>query len=278
MTNSIEVRCFTNDVSLVESKLRAWNEVESFASVREKKTKQEDISTLIINCNASEAVPEVKNKLQSIPEILKESTDTQKKKVQKGKRQKGIDITAEIFAAISKETPVPTHLGNQKRRNLGEKHIKQTSDQAVSGNHGGRGGYGGRGAYGGRGSSEQRRNWEGRGKSRGGRAEGFRTSNRGMGAGSAGFDRSSYVQASVAYIDNVPFGITNTRLMDILSPFGRVIDVNRFENMTMVCYDNENSVRECIQALNGRKIEENIVTVSSGSARIPEDVLISLTS
>lgn len=272
MTNSIEVHCLTNDLSLVESKLRDWSEVESFASVREKNNKQENVSTLIINCNALEAVPVVKNKLQSIPEILKESTDTQKKKVQKNKRQKGIDITAEIFSAISKETPVITQLGNQKNRNVGEKRNKQSNDHTVPGNRGCRGGYEGRGSRG------SRRNWDGRGRSRGGWGEGVGTSNRCRGGGSAPFDRSSYVEASVAYIDNVPFGITNTRLMDMLSPFGRVIDVNRFENMVMACYDSENSVRECIQALNGKKIEENVVTVSSGSARIPEDVLISLTS
>eukprot|EP00796_Vickermania_ingenoplastis_P004172 gene4172-3013_t len=79
--------------------------------------------------------------------------------------------------------------------------------------------------------------------------------------------------ASAAFVDNLPFGITNTRLMDIFSRFGRVLDINRYETMAMVCYDNPESVQMCIQSLNGSKVNENVVTVSSGTVRIPGEVV-----
>lgn len=258
MKNSFEVRCLTKDIQSVEAKLWSWNEVESLASVREKKCKQGDVTTIIINCTSSDALDEVKNRLSSFPEIMRETKNPSQGKNTKTKQHKWVDITAEVLEGIPHAKDLALHVWNEKKKGEGEKRSNQNGGR-------GRGGGGRRGP-----------NGQGSGRYQRGQGQHRRPYNGGSDGGFNTFQRMPYVTASVAYIDNVPFGVTNTCLMDTVSPFGRVIDVNRFENMVMVCYDSQEAVVKCIQALNGKKIEDNVVTVSSGTARIPEGVLFSL--
>lgn len=79
-------------------------------------------------------------------------------------------------------------------------------------------------------------------------------------------------EASVAFVDNVPFGTTNEQLMKLFTPYGSVVDINRLETMAMICYSSPQAVQQCIQHLNGSKIHDNIITVSSGTIRIPARV------
>ncbi|KAK7195078.1 RNA-binding protein [Novymonas esmeraldas] len=83
-------------------------------------------------------------------------------------------------------------------------------------------------------------------------------------------------EANVAFIDNVPFGTTNTYLMERFSVYGRILDVNRLELMVMICFDNPESVQQCIQHSNGTKIQGNVITVSSGTVRIPGSIAIQM--
>eukprot|EP00796_Vickermania_ingenoplastis_P012860 gene12860-8741_t len=238
----IQVSCHTDDFPAVESKLREWEEVDAVGSIREKKDNKADITTVIIKCNNSKDAALLKGKLSSIPELLQET----KEKNKNGKKQKvnkGVDITAEVLAAIPSTNTINKRKVNQKKRfdNRNSQHGDQGDRD--------------------KGNLEQRNRGTGRGRGYRGRG---RQNN---------FPRLPLFEASAAFVDNLPFGITNTRLMDIFSRFGRVLDINRYETMAMVCYDNPESVQMCIQSLNGSKVNENVVTVSSGTVRIPGEVV-----
>lgn len=256
MENKIHVHCLTKDIESVESKLRDWNEVESLTSIREKRHKK-DVTTIVVTCATSEATLEVQNRLLSIPELIGDIEAPSQNKAKKGKRQKRIDITAEILGAIPPEKDSASNLRPQRKQNQFERQHHQK---------------------GGRGRNGRIYDMQGRGRGRGGQSQYREAHSTARGGEFHTFQKIPNVDVSVAYIDNVPFGLSNARLMEILSSFGRVIDVNRFENMVMVCYETREAVVECIQALNGKKIEDNIVTVSSGTTRIPEDVLSSLSA
>lgn len=239
----LQVSCRTDDVLAVEAQLREWDEVEAVGSLREKQNNKADVTTVIIKCS-KDTLADLKNKLKSIPEIIETQEDKSGKSTSKlGKRQKGVDVTAEIMSRIPE----------------GER------NEARNRPHGGfqRGGRGTRGR-GGRGRSGR--------NDRNSRFTNQHPNNR------RNYYRPPLVEASAAFVDNLPFGITNTRLMDIFSPFGQVLDINRLETMAMVCYSTPESVQECIQSINGSTISGHTVTVSSGTVRIPAEVVQSLTS
>lgn len=254
----LQASCHTNDFLSVESTLRTWEEVEAVGSLREKQNNKEDVTTVIIKCKDGDAANHVKEKLSLVPGIIEETKGKPTSENKKSKNAKSIDITAEVLGAIPEI---------QRRNNT----------DALGGRGRGRRQRGGgrNGNWQRQGNNRGRGNQGGNGNQNGGRGNQRGRFNRGRG-GNRQFQRMPLVEASAAFIDNLPFGVPNSRLLSIFSAFGHVIDISRFETMAMVCYENPESVQECIQALNGSKINENIITVSSGTVRIPGEVVSSL--
>lgn len=253
MSNSvIQVTCRTNDFPTVESKLRLWDEVEAVGSLREKRNNKGDLTTVIIKLSGDSDSSAVESRLETILEIIRESKEPKQTESKKKKPSRGIDITAEVLAAMPHDAPPASDKNrSNQRRNQNNRNTNHRGR--------GRGNWQGRGNYQGReNNNEQRQGRQGRYNGRRGRFN---------------YNRLPMVEASAAFVDNVPFGVTNTRLMDMFSPFGHIIDINRLETMAMICYDNPESVQRCIQTLNGSKVNENIITISSGTVRIPEEVV-----
>ena len=76
--------------------------------------------------------------------------------------------------------------------------------------------------------------------------------------------RIPMIQGHVAVIDNVPFSTTNNQIADAFVGCGMIYDINRLETMAMVYFDSAEAVQRAILALNGKMVQANTVTVSSG--------------
>lgn len=76
--------------------------------------------------------------------------------------------------------------------------------------------------------------------------------------------RFPMIQGHVAVIDNVPFSTTNNQIAEAFVGCGMIYDINRLENMAMVYFDSAEAVQRAILALNGKSVQANTVTVSSG--------------
>jgi hypothetical protein len=74
------------------------------------------------------------------------------------------------------------------------------------------------------------------------------------------------IQGYIAVLDNVPFNATNEQIATSLSGSGQIFDINRYELMAMVYFDSSEAVQRAILALNGKRIKDNVITVSSGGA------------
>lgn len=107
----------------------------------------------------------------------------------------------------------------------------------------------------------------GRGGARGGRRGG---------RGGRGFSRQRVpmIQGYVAVLDNVPFCTTNDQIARLFMTCGAIYDINRLETMAMVYFDTTEAVQRAILAMNGQKIFQNTITVSSGGCvRVPAPVM-----
>ena len=104
----------------------------------------------------------------------------------------------------------------------------------------------------------------GRGQGRGrGNMRGRNQNSRGQ-ANAAPFVPIPMIQGFVAVLDNVPFNTTNEQIAKCFSGAGQIFDINRYELMAMVYFDSQEAVQRAIVALNGKKIKDNVITVSSG--------------
>ncbi|CAG9572280.1 putative RNA-binding protein [Leishmania major strain Friedlin] len=290
----VQTSCRTTHFSAVEATLRDWPEVEAVGSFREKKNNKRDITTVFVTFRDEAAAKAARAKLDAIPGIAEAATalsaspeqekgaasSSRSKRSRTKKGNTGSDkksLAAEFLNFESYE--------DQKQRKVHARRRSNGVPEVV-------------------GAETTRRGREGRGMSRGNNnnSRGAGGNHRGMrGRGGAhlqpqqNFQQPQQYQqhqlhpplppppprlppfeANVAFIDNVPFGTTNRYLMEHFSAFGRILDVNRFELMVMICFDNPESVQQCIQHMNGSKIHDNVITVSSGTIRIPGSVAIQM--
>ncbi|CAC9477848.1 putative RNA-binding protein [Leishmania infantum JPCM5] len=288
----VQTSCRTTHFSAVEATLRDWPEVEAVGSFREKKNNKRDITTVFVTFRDEAAAKAARAKLDAIPGIAEAATalsasPEQEKGTTSGSRSKRSQ-TKKGNAGSDKKSLAAEFLNfesyeDQKQRKA---HTRRSNGvPEVTGAETTRRGRGGRGM--------------GRGNNNNSRGAGG--SHRGMrGRGGAhlqppqNFQQPQQYQqhqlhppppppprlppfeANVAFIDNVPFGTTNRYLMEHFSAFGRILDVNRLELMVMICFDNPESVQQCIQHMNGTKIHDNVITVSSGTVRIPGSVAIQM--
>ena len=78
------------------------------------------------------------------------------------------------------------------------------------------------------------------------------------------------IQGYTAVLDNVPFSMTNDQLAREFADCGQIYDINRLELMAMIYFDSAEAVQRAIVARNGKKIKDNVVTVSSGgTVKVP---------
>ncbi|KAG5508519.1 hypothetical protein GH5_06767 [Leishmania sp. Ghana 2012 LV757] len=298
----VQTSCRTTEFSAVEATLREWPDVEAVGSFREKRNNMKDITTVFVTFRDEAAAKAAKAKLDAIPGIAgaattlsaspkqdkAEPSSRQSKRAQKKGKAGGYKNLAAEFLRFESHR-------DQKQREVSSKKKNHVAPEGA-GVQAARRGRGRHGA--GRGTGE-----------RGGRGGGFgecgenRSINNDYGRG-AGVDRPAMrgrigahlqppeihlqpqpyqppprlppFEANVAFVDNVPFGTTNRYLMERFSAFGRILDVNRLELMVMICFDNPESVQQCIQHMNGTKIHDNVITVSSGTIRIPGSVAIQM--
>lgn len=292
----VQTSCRTTHFSAVEATLRDWPEVEAVGSFREKKNNKGDITTVFVTFRDEAAAKAARAKLDAIPGIVEATTalsaspeqekgassGSQSKRSQRKKGNAGSDkksLAAEFLNFESYE--------DQKQRKT---HTRRGSNGVpeVAGAETTRRGRGGRGM--GRGSNNNSRGAGGNHRGMRGRSGAHLQPPPSFHPPPQSFQPPQQYQqdqyhpppclppfeANVAFVDNVPFGTTNKHLMEHFSPFGRILDVNRLELMVMICFDNPESVQQCIQHMNGTKIHDNVITVSSGTVRIPGSVAIQM--
>ncbi|CAD2217804.1 RNA recognition motif. (a.k.a. RRM, RBD, or RNP domain), putative [Angomonas deanei] len=245
----IQVQCNSKDFSEVEAQLRKFDEVEAVGSFREK---NKDLTTVFVTLADEEKAAALREKVSSIPGVLNEKEKSDKEKSKPTRQKK--DLAAEFLLYESLE---------ERARRENDEHQSKSSAPEGRGNGRNHRGRGGRG-----------RGGRGRGQQRGGRGQGNNHQQNGHNQqrsdrGGRRHEKPPLVEASVAFVDNVPFGTPNAQLMEVFSKHGRVLDINRLELMVMVCYDNPESVQLCIQHVNGTNIGGNTVTVSSGTVLVP---------
>ncbi|KAG5503794.1 hypothetical protein JIQ42_07311 [Leishmania sp. Namibia] len=305
----VQTSCRTTEFSAVEATLREWPEVEAVGSFREKRNNMKDITTVFVTFRDEAAAKAAKAKLDAIPGIAgaattlsaspkqdkAEPSSRQSKRAQKkGKAGGDKNLAAEFLRFESHRDQKQREVNSKKKNDVAPEEAGAQAARRGCGRHGAGRGTGGRGGRGG-GLGE-------RGENRGinndyGRGAGV---NRPAMRGHSGAHlqppeahlqppemhlqpqpyqpppRLPPFEANVAFVDNVPFGTTNRYLMERFSAFGRILDVNRLELMVMICFDNPESVQQCIQHMNGTKIHDNVITVSSGTIRIPGSVAIQM--
>ncbi|TPP51689.1 RNA recognition motif family protein [Leishmania donovani] len=252
----VQTSCRTTHFSAVEATLRDWPEVEAVGSFREKKNNKRDITTVFVTFRDEAAAKAARAKLDAIPGIAEAATalstsPEQEKGTTSGSRSKRSQ-TKKGNAGSDKKSLAAEFLNfesyeDQKQRKA---HTRRSNGvPEVTGAETTRRGRGGRGM--------------GRGNNNNSRGAGG--SHRGMrGRGGAHLQPPQNFQQPQQY------------LMEHFSAFGRILDVNRLELMVMICFDNPESVQQCIQHMNGTKIHDNVITVSSGTVRIPGSVAIQM--
>lgn len=280
----MQASCRTADFAAVEATLRKWSEVEAVGSFREKNNNKKDITTVFVTFRDEESAKAAKSKLDAIPGIVDPSQhDEDKTNQNKGSQKKNKNLAAEFLKFESFEDKKASRSKKRNEKAVGEEQAVATNARGGRGARGNRGGRGGRGAVrGGRGGNNNsgNNNSSNANNVSGSNNHGGHPGNRGA-RGRGGMQqyhqpRLPPFEANVAFIDNVPFGTPNSYIMEHFSAFGRILDVNRLELMVMICYDNPESVQQCIQQMNGTKIHENVITVSSGTVRIPGSVAIQM--
>ncbi|KEG15288.1 putative RNA-binding protein [Trypanosoma grayi] len=224
--------CPSGDFARIENAVREWPSVEAVGSLRTK-DKKKDITNVFIKFSDEEAAKNAVSLVGTVPGLSLTDEDSDENKANPKKvanKGKSKNLALELL-----------NFGTyDRRKNVTE----QSGKRNFENNQRGRGARGGRGQHGGR---------QPAGTGRGRRQPFF----------------VPPAQVSVAFADNIPFNMTNEQLIEVFVPFGRVVDINRYELMAMVFYDSPEAVLNCIQHLNGKIVKGNVVSVSSGSVRIP---------
>ncbi|CCW63076.1 unnamed protein product [Phytomonas sp. EM1] len=255
----VQATCHTADFPAVEAELRKWEEVEAVGSFRKKQNNKKDLTTVFITFSPGHSTEEASSRLATLKELIVEEPKIKQPGGGNASNRRHKNLASELLNYVSQEEKAPIKESShqkdrtpyQNKRNSRQP-PKGESNAAPNNLRQGRGRGFGRG---------QRNEHYANGQSRGNRQQ---------------FQRLPPLEANVAFVDNIPFGTTNDQLMDIFSPYGRILDINRLDLMAMICYDNPDSVQECIQHVNGSKIHNNIVSVSSGTALIPGNIAMHL--
>lgn len=283
----VQTSCRTADFASVEATLREWSEVEAVGSFREKNNNKKDITTVFVTFRNEESAKAAKTRLSAIPGIVDLSQHDDDKATQsKFSQKKNKNLAAEFLKFESYEDKKQSNSKKRQAKVSGEEQAATAAAVTTANTRGGRGGRGSRGRRGGRGVGRGGRGGKNNnsdnntGSHNNNISNHNDNSNRGI-RGRGGIQqyyqpRLPPFEANVAFVDNVPFGTPNSYIMERFSPFGRILDVNRLELMVMICYDNPESVQQCIQHMNGAKIHNNVITVSSGTVRIPGSVAVQM--
>ncbi|CCW66166.1 unnamed protein product [Phytomonas sp. Hart1] len=250
----VQATCHTEDFPAVEAELLKWEEVDSVGTFRKKQNNKKDITTVFITFLPEYSVEDTSSKLATINGLILEEQKTKQPGGRSTTNPRHKNLASEFLNYGSQEQKTQSKENSrQKARALNQN--KQSEHPPRKGNS--------------HVAPDNSRRGRGRGFRRGQQNEHY--ANR---QSSENLQHQSLppLEANVAFVDNVPFGTTNDQLLDIFSPYGRILDINRLDLMTMVCYDNPESVQECIQHVNGSLIHNNIVSVSSGTALIPGNI------
>ncbi|KPI87790.1 putative RNA-binding protein [Leptomonas seymouri] len=278
----VQTSCRTADFASVEATLREWSDVEAVGSFREKNNNKKDITTVFVTFRDEESAKAAKSKLDAIPGIVDPSQhDEDKTSQSKNNQKKNKNLAAEFLKFESYEDKKRPEAKKKSEKASCEAQATTTKARGGRGGRGtGRGGRGGRGTgRGGRGgaaNNNSHNNGNGNGKANDGGSRGNCAVRGRGGMQQYHHPRLPPFEANVAFVDNVPFGTPNSYIMERFSTFGRILDVNRLELMVMICYDNPESVQQCIQHMNGAKIHDNVITVSSGTVRIPGNIAVQM--
>ncbi|RNF03521.1 RNA-binding protein [Trypanosoma conorhini] len=231
--------CPSSEFARVESVIREWSDVKAVGSLRIKERKK-DITNVFIKFNSEDAAKKASSRIIEVPGLsLTDEENEEKLKGAKSDQRKGRskNLAIELMNFGTYEKSRTT-LDQQKKRDAERRQRNRENREAI--NHGG-----------------------------------FKAPNY-NGAYRRRIPFLPLAQVNVAVVDNIPFNMTNDQLIEIFSPFGRVFDINRYEMMAMVFYDSPECVLQCIQQLNGKNIRGNVISVSSGSVRIPGPVALQM--
>ncbi|RNF16328.1 RNA-binding protein [Trypanosoma cruzi] len=231
--------CPTGEFARIERVIREWPGVETVGSLRIKERKK-DITNIFIKFNSEDIARSASLQIDEVPGLY--LTDEEKGEKQKGTKRN---------ATKGRSKAVAIELMNFGTYDQEKDALEQQRKKVFE------------------------RNRQDR-ESRGRRTQrGFRGFIDNRGTKLRPFIVPS-AQVNVAFVDNIPFNMTNDQLIEVFSPFGRVLDINRYELMAMIFYDSPESVLRCIQQLNGKTVRGNIISVSSGSVRIPGPVALQM--
>lgn len=234
--SSVQLFCIEGDYESVEATLNALKGVESIASLPNKKGR-----SVFVKFQSEELAAAAQESLKENPKVTlpgqgKKTAAAAADGISAAKKKKSSNnavadfFTYQPYSGGKKET----------RSNEQEEHAQGADDQNRQPRHRGRGGARGGGS--------------GRG---GGSRGGFRGGSRGP--------RVPMIQGFVAVLDNVPFSTTNDQIAKLFATSGGIIyDINRLENMAMVYFNTPEAVQQAILLMNGKKIQNNVITVSSG--------------
>ncbi|ORC90515.1 putative RNA-binding protein [Trypanosoma theileri] len=224
--------CPSGEFARIESSVREWPGVEAVGSLRTKE-KKKNTTTVFVKFDSEESARKARSLVDTVPGLSlsdDESSTKEKNTTKIPSRGKAKNLAMELLNFGTYDKSKGSY--EQPRRRGNENYQRN------------------RGARGGRGQQNTRQNTG----SRGGRRQHF------------------YVppaRVSVVFADNIPFNMTNLQLMELFSPFGHVIDINRYELIAMISFDSPESVSRCIQELNGKTVKGNVISVSSGTVKIP---------
>lgn len=299
-SNTIQAHCPSLDFAKIEEQVRAWDDVEAVGSLREKESKK-DITTVFIKFRNEEAAQKSLSLFKQIPQLIIEQGKKAKapagsqgpvagaNKQEKSRKSKKTNLAAEFFkyepsagstANANAESQGQRRGGRGGGRGRGNRNNANTNGQVDSaapnaGIGGGRGGNGQKQSSRGQGHGVGR---GGRGRGRGGVSGNSQNFQEGINAnfvargGYRQQQRPPYIppaSVNIAVVDNIPFNMTNLQIADAFCQFGQILDISRLEMMAMVFYDSQESVHNCIQGMNGQTLKSNVISVSSGSMKIP---------
>ncbi|KAH9578415.1 RNA recognition motif domain [Trypanosoma melophagium] len=224
--------CPSGEFTRIESVIREWPGVEAVGSLRTKE-KKKNTTTVFVKLDSEESSRKARSLVDTVPGLsLSDDESSAKEKNMKKISTKGKykNLAMELLNFGTYDKSKGSY--EQPRRRGNDNYQRN------------------RGTRGGKGQENMRQNTG----SRGGRRQPL-------------FIPPARV--SVVLADNIPFNMTNVQLIELFSPFGHVIDISRYELIAMIFFDSPESVSQCIQELNGKTVKGNVISVSSGTVKIP---------
>ncbi|KAG8342122.1 putative RNA-binding protein [Trypanosoma vivax] len=231
--------CSTSDFPQVENVIREWDGVEAVGSLRTKEEKK-GMTVVFIKFTDEEAATRARALITSVPGLSLKTNEPKEKQgsASTSQKRKIRDVTLEFLDFTVQDKNVTRSY--RARKNTNANHRVPGNEKVNRQNNSGP-------------NIHKRRDNTG---------DSYR------------HIAVPHAQASVIFVDNVPFNMTNEQVIELFLPYGPIVDMNRYETMVMIFYRSYKSVLDCIQHLNGKVIKGNVITVSSGTVKVPRPVAL----